>query len=865
MRKLNSLARKIFGTTGDRHNAAVRSMIAAINALESQLQAASDDDLQQIAKNLKLRAQGGEPLDRLLPEAFATCRETASRTIGLRAFDVQLLGGIFLHQGNVVEMQTGEGKTLVATFPAYLNSLAGNSVHVVTVNDYLAKRDAEWMGRVYAKLGLSVGVIYHGQSESAKRSAYTADITYATFNELGFDYLRDNLKSSLVDLVQRDLVFAIIDEVDSVLIDEARTPLVISGSRQDHSGTHQKVDAIINRLQPRHYIRDPDSFGVSFTESGDQFLESELRSSGLLREDQTLYDHGNVALVHTVLQALRAHQMYVKDQHYIVSDDQVQLIDQNTGRVMKGRRLSDGLHQAIEAKEKVSVSADSVTIASVTVQNFFRLYRRLSGMTGTAATDADEFSETYKLGVRSLAPNKPLRRRDHPDRIFHTAEDKLSAIIDTIRKAHANGQPTLVGTTSVAKSEQISQLLSDIGIDHDLLNAREHEREALIVSNAGRPGRVTVATNMAGRGTDIQFGGSLDAKIARAIDEQPSEDPDAIRVQIEKEHTIERERVLATGGLLVLSVDRNESRRIDNQLRGRAGRQGDPGESCFYISLEDELLEKYEPKGLKRFRSKFEGKSVEIPATQVTTKLIEGAQIKAEERNLEIRKQLLKYDDVLNDQRKIIFGLRSDLLKGEDVATMVNDMRNQAIDGLVEQFLMDESTIGDFEGLLVACRQQLNLELPAGELADGKIVETNIVKTKLKELAADLSEKKWQSFGSEAMWSTQKLLLLQTIDNSWREHLFQLEYLRSVVGYRSAGKRNPLFEYRTEAFNLFEKMIQAVQSQVTTSLANLQPLIIDRQIDLMTELFNQKKSIPVPKAESDANQPSHFESDNSTN
>jgi preprotein translocase subunit SecA len=803
------------------------------------MRASSDEDLKNFTGHLKLRAKAGELSDSLLPEAFAACREASYRTVGLRAFDVQLMGAIFIHQGNIVEMQTGEGKTLVATFPAYLNSIVSGNVHVITVNDYLARRDAEWMGKVYAKLGLTVGVIYHGQSEADKRAAYAADITYATFNELGFDYLRDNMKSSVTDLVQKDLKFAIIDEADSVLIDEARTPLVISGARLDRADLYKKLDEVVKRLHAHHFIHDPDTFSVSFTEAGNDFLDSELHTAGLLEKNDSLYDHTHGSMVHHLLQALRANQIYNKNQHYIVANDEVQLVDPNTGRAMPGRRLAEGLHQAIEAKEGVSIQPESLTLASITVQNYFRLYKGLAGMTGTAATDAGEFLETYGLGVEVVPSNAPLRRTDNPDRIFQTASHKLAAVIETVQTAHAKGQPVLVGTTSVGASEQVSALLVDVGIEHGLLNAREHEREAEIVANAGRLGQVTVATNMAGRGTDIQLAGDLNQRIKRANGVDTSSDMDSTRALAISEHALERNKIVAAGGLLVVGVDRNESRRIDNQLRGRAGRQGDPGETSFFISLADELLAKYQPKELDKLRSRLKNKN--LPWLSSAVKIVQDAQARSEERNFEIRKQLLKYDDVLDHQRKIIFGLRHRLLADEDVTEMMDDMRNQVVDTLVDDFFTDGSSVDDDRHFHDTCRKQLNLQWPDLDPLDPDLFDASVLKSKIKQAAGRALKEKWASFGSDALRNVQKILLLETIDRNWREHLAELEHLRSVVGYRVAGKRNPLFEYRTEAFAMFEKMIHSIQSQVTATFVHLQPMDNQRQRDLMSELIQLKK------------------------
>lgn len=587
---LGKIAKKVFGTPNDRKVKEVRPLVARINALEPEFKALSDEGLRAKTAEFQDRYAKGESLDDLLPEAFANCREGARRALGLRAFDVQLMAGIFLHQGNIAEMKTGEGKTLMATFPVYLNALAGRGVHVVTVNDYLAKRDADWMSKVYGTLGLTTGVVYPFQQDAEKRAAYKADITYATNNELGFDYLRDNMKSSIEEMVQRDHFFAVVDEVDSILIDEARTPLIISGPSQDRSELYKTIDVLIPEVQPEHFTLDEKQRTVVFTEEGNEFVEQRLHEMGVLPEDQSLYDPESTTIVHHVTQGLRAHKLFQRDTHYIVRDGEVMLIDEFTGRMMKGRRLSEGLHQAIEAKEDVQIQPENVTLASVTFQNYFRLYDKLSGMTGTAATEAEEFAEIYKLGVVEVPTNRPIQRIDEHDQVYRTAREKFDAIVKAIRVANEKGQPVLVGTTSIEKSELLSSLLKKEGIPHNVLNARHHEQEAMIVSEAGKLGAVTIATNMAGRGTDIQLGGNVEMKVIQALEIDPEANPDEVRARIEEEHAAEKQKVLEAGGLYVLATERHESRRIDNQLRGRSGRQGDPGRSSFFLSLEDDLM-----------------------------------------------------------------------------------------------------------------------------------------------------------------------------------------------------------------------------------------------------------------------------------
>ena len=682
-----NIAKKVFGTPNDRKIKATRPIVEKINALEPDFEKLSDDDIKAKTQELAERAKGGEALDALLPEAFANCREAAKRALGLRAFDVQLMGGIFLHQGNISEMKTGEGKTLVATFPAYLNALTGDGVHVVTVNDYLARRDAEWMSNVFGALGMTTGVVYPQQHEDEKRAAYACDVTYATNNELGFDYLRDNMKSELADMAQRRHNFAIVDEVDSILIDEARTPLIISGPSEDRSDLYVAIDKLIPDLQDDHFTVDEKAKNVTFTDEGNEFLEEHLHARGLLPEGQSLYDPESTTVVHHVNQGLRAHKLFTKDKDYIVRDGQVVLIDEFTGRMMAGRRLSDGLHQAIEAKEGCQIQPENVTLAQVTFQNYFRLYDKLGGMTGTAATEAEEFQEIYGLGVVEVPTNRGVARVDEDDAVYRTAREKFDAIVDTIKEAHEKGQPILVGTTSIEKSEFLSGLLDKAGVKHNVLNARQHEQEAQIVADAGKIGAVTIATNMAGRGTDIKLGGNVEFKVLEAIAAAPDGDHAAIRAEIENTHTADEEAVKQAGGLFVLATERHESRRIDNQLRGRSGRQGDPGRSSFFLSLEDDLMRIFGSDRLEKVLSSLGMKEGEAIVHPWVNKSLERAQAKVEGRNFDIRKQLLKFDDVMNDQRKVIFTQRREIMETSDLSEIVQDMRHEVIDDLVEQFM----------------------------------------------------------------------------------------------------------------------------------------------------------------------------------
>ncbi|SHM54411.1 protein translocase subunit secA [Paracoccus solventivorans] len=857
---IGNLAKSIFGTPNDRKVKSVRPLVARINALEPQFQAMSDEDLVAKTRELQARAQGsdgqaGESLDALLPEAFANCREGARRALGLRAFDTQLMGGIFLHQGNIAEMKTGEGKTLVATFPAYLNALAGKGVHVVTVNDYLAKRDAEWMGKVFAALGMRTGVVYPFQGDQEKRDAYRADVTYATNNELGFDYLRDNMKGSIEEMTQRGHFFAIVDEVDSILIDEARTPLIISGPSQDRSELYRTLDAFIPELTEDHYKVDEKTRNATFTEDGNEFLEKRLQQAGILPQGQTLYDPESTTIVHHANQALRAHKLFRRDQNYVVKDGEVVLIDEFTGRMMQGRRLSDGLHQAIEAKEGVDIQPENVTLASVTFQNYFRLYQKLSGMTGTAATEAEEFAEIYKLGVVEVPTNRPIQRVDEHDRVYRTATEKYAAVIEAIKEAHSRNQPLLVGTTSIEKSEMLSDMLRAEGIPHNVLNARQHEQEAYIVAEAGKPGAVTIATNMAGRGTDIQLGGNVEMKVMQALAANPDANPDELRARIEAEHAADKQAVLDAGGLFVLATERHESRRIDNQLRGRSGRQGDPGRSLFFLSLEDDLMRIFGSERLDKVLSTLGMKEGEAIVHPWVNKSLERAQGKVEGRNFDIRKQLLKFDDVMNDQRKVIFSQRREIMEAEDVGDITADMRLQVIEDLIDTYLPEKSYAEqwDTEGLRKAVVEQLNMELPIADWAAEDGVDRDSMLERIRTATDAYMAQKTEQFGPEQMAQIEKQVLLQQIDGKWREHLVTLEHLRSVVGFRGYAQRDPLAEYKTEAFQLFENLLDGLRGDVTQNLARIRPLTDAEREEMMRQYQAQLQ------AQQAAAQPSHEE------
>jgi preprotein translocase subunit SecA len=849
---IGTLAKTVFGTPNDRKIKATRPIVAKINALEPDMQALSDDGIKQRTEALKARVQGGENLDAVLPEAFALCREAAWRALGLRAFDVQLMGGIFLHQGNISEMKTGEGKTLVATFPAYLNALAGKGVHIVTVNDYLARRDADWMGKVYRALGLTVGVVVPQQNETDKRVAYQADITYATNNELGFDYLRDNMKGSIEEMMQRGHYFAIVDEVDSILVDEARTPLIISGPSQDRSEFYNTLNAFIPELTEAHFKLDEKQRNATFTEDGNEYLENRLHEAGVLPAEQTLYDPESTTIVHHVTQALRAHKLFQKDVNYIVRDNEVMLIDEFTGRMMPGRRLSDGLHQAIEAKEGVKVQPENVTLASVTFQNYFRLYEKLAGMTGTAATEAEEFMEIYKLGVVEVPTNKPVARKDEHDQVYKTAREKYEAIVKQIRKANEKGQPILVGTTSIEKSEMISLMLKKEGIPHNVLNARQHEQEAKIVAEAGRLGAVTIATNMAGRGTDIQLGGNVEMKVLEEIAANPEAHPDEVRARIEAEHAEEKAKVIEAGGLYVLATERHESRRIDNQLRGRSGRQGDPGRSSFFLSLEDDLMRIFGSERLEKVLSSLGMKEGEAIIHPWVNKSLERAQAKVEGRNFDIRKQLLKFDDVMNDQRKAIFGQRLEIMQADDIEDIAADMREQVIDDLVLEHMPPKSYPEQWKTaeLREALRAKLMLDMPIPEWAAEEGVDQNDLRERIVDRAAAYMSEKAEAFGLDTMRSIEKQILLHTIDGKWREHLVRLEHLRSVVGFRGYAQRDPLNEYKTEAFQLFGNLLDTLREDVTLKLAQIRPLTAEEQETMLRQIAGQRQPVAatVPEA-----------------
>ncbi len=829
--------KKLFGSSNDRKVKAMTAKVAGINSLEPAMSALSDDALRAKTDEFKARVAGGETLESVMNEAFAVVREASKRTLGQRHYDVQMVGGMVLHRGGIAEMRTGEGKTLVATLPVYLNALAGKGVHLITVNDYLASRDAEWMGRVYRFLGLSVGVIVNGLSQGERQRAYGSDITYGTNNEFGFDYLRDNLVYEAGEMVQRGHHFAIVDEVDSILIDEARTPLIISGPTEDRSDFYCTIDLLVKDLvnDPATFEHDEKQKQALLTEFGSETIEETLENAGHLADGSAgLYDPANISVVHHVNQALRANVLYQRDRDYIVRDGEVMLIDEFTGRMMHGRRLSEGLHQAIEAKEGADIQPENQTLASVTIQNYFRLYEKLSGMTGTAATEAQEFFDIYKMDVAEIPTNRPVMRRDDDDEVYRTAAEKNKSIIEQIEDCHRRGQPVLVGTVSIEKSEQLSELLkvhsweqegkSIVGLPHSVLNARYHEQEAFIVADAGVPGAVTIATNMAGRGTDIQLGGNLDMRLARWRAEQeglgiaPSPEAEAgQKTELEAEIGAARERALAAGGLFVLGTERHESRRIDNQLRGRTGRQGDPGRSKFFMSCEDDLLRIFAGDRLDAIMRTFGVEEGEAITHRWLNSAIATAQKRVEQRNYEIRKNLLKYDDVVNDQRKAVFEQRHEFMVSDDLSQIVTEMRNDTIDDLVSRHLPPKAYADqwDVDGLDERVRGLLGLELPLKAWAAEEGIANEEIAERLRTAADARAAEREVQISSHRTRHMEKNFLLQMVDMQWREHLMHLDHLRNVIGLRGYGQRDPLNEYKTEAFSLFETLIGDLRQNVT--------------------------------------------------
>ena len=818
MPSLNSVLNSVFGSSNDRKLKKFNSQVVAINQLEADFEKLTDKDLKNKTLEFKARISSGESLDNILVEAFAVVREAGKRTLGQRHFDVQLLGGLVLNQGNISEMKTGEGKTLVATLPVYLNALEEKGVHVVTVNDYLAKRDSEWMGQIYNFLGMTVETITSDLDEEEKRKSYQADITYGTNNEFGFDYLRDNMKYNMDQLVQRGHNFAIVDEVDSILVDEARTPLIISGQVEDKSQLYNKIDKIIPKISANHIDIDERSKNVTLTDEGNEFLDELLVKEKLMDIDSSIYDMENVSLVHHVNQALKAHKIFNKDTDYLVKDNQVIIIDEFTGRMMEGRRFSDGLHQALEAKEKVMIQPENRTMASITFQNYFRLYKKLSGMTGTASTESEEFLDIYNLDVISIPPNIKITRKDHDDEIYRTAEEKYNAIIESIIESNKKGQPVLVGTTSIERSEYLSKLLKNKKIDHSVLNAKYHQQEAEIIAQAGSYGKVTIATNMAGRGTDIQLGGADNPEDGKT-------------------------KTINAGGLYVIGTERHESRRIDNQLRGRSGRQGDAGESKFYLSLEDDLMRIFGSDRLDLILKKLgleEGESIVHPWINTA---LERAQKKVESRNFEIRKTLLKFDNVMNDQRKVIFEQRLDLLKEENVNETIHEMRLEVVSEILNKAIPENSFIDDWDSELIEkeVKRIFNLKAPIKNWLKDTEIDSEQLEAKLNEYFDEEYLKKRKGFGDQISDSIEKSILMQIIDQNWTDHLGQLEDLRQIVGIRGYGQRDPLNEYKSESFLLFENLLNKFREDVTRTLFHIR-MVSDEAIEKLNENNNQIKT-----------------------
>jgi len=847
---IGAIARKLFGSSNERRIKSYLPRVAEINAVEKELESLSDEALRARTEMFKQQVAAGTSLDDILVPAFATCREAAKRTLGQRHFDVQLIGGMILHEGRIAEMKTGEGKTLVATLAVYLNALAGRGVHVVTVNDYLARRDAEWMGQIYNFLGLKVGVIVHGLDDEQRKQAYDADVTYGTNNELGFDYLRDNMKYRLEDMVQRGHIFAIVDEVDSILIDEARTPLIISGPLDDRSDFYNTIDAYIPKLDKADYELDEKQRTVTLTEAGMEKMEQMLRSADLLKGDH-LYDVENVSTVHHVNQALRAHKLFHRDKDYIVRNGEVIIIDEFTGRMMPGRRYSEGLHQALEAKEHQPIQPENTTLASITFQNYFRMYEKLAGMTGTALTEADEFLDIYNLEVLEVPTNMPMIRLDDDDEVYRTAAEKYRAILTLINDCKERGQPVLVGTTSIEKSEQLAEMLRKQGWEqHDfsdanafsalysgddgaskakvfaILNARYHEQEAYIIGQAGVPGAITIATNMAGRGTDIQLGGNADMRIRHELADVDAsgreQDPRAAEIRAQVARL--KEKALGAGGLYVLGTERHESRRIDNQLRGRSGRQGDPGHSKFFLSLEDDLMRIFGTDKLDTMLKRLGLKEDEAIVHPWINKALEKAQQKVEARNFDIRKNLLKFDNVMNDQRKVIFEQRIEWMRDEAVNEVLADMRQAAVEELVAKHVPENAypEQWDTPGLQEEIKRVLNLDLPVTDWAKEEGIADEELQSRIERRADEHMAAKVAQWGADVMRYVEKSILLQTLDHLWREHLLMLEHLRQVIGLRGYGQRDPLNEYKAEAFNLFESMSTGLREAVTAQLMRVE-------------------------------------------
>jgi preprotein translocase subunit SecA len=820
---ISALAKQFFGSANERKIKPYWAMVTRINALEPRFKAMSDEELKAMTQAFRERLAADETLEDLMPEAFAVVREAAQRTLGQRHFDVQLVGGMVLHDGHISEMKTGEGKTLVATLATYLNALAGNGVHVVTVNDYLAQRDSEWMGQIYRFLGLTVGCIVHGLVDEERREAYAADVTYGTNNEFGFDYLRDNMKYALNTMTQRGHAYAIVDEVDSILVDEARTPLIISGPTEDLTQMYRAVDTLMVHLKREDYDLDEKQRQVTLTESGAEHMVQLLRAAGLL-EHGDLYDTENISVLHHVNQALKAHFLFQRDKDYIVKNDQVIIIDEFTGRMMEGRRYSEGLHQALEAKEQVTVQPENVTLASITFQNYFRLYEKLAGMTGTAMTEAAEFMDIYKLDVLEVPTNVAVARADYDDEVYRSADEKNDAIIKLIEVCREKGQPVLVGTTSIEKSEHLSELLKKRRVPHHVLNARYHEQEAFIVAQAGVPGAVTIATNMAGRGTDIQLGGNADMRIRHELATVTDPAERQVRIQaIRDEVAAYKEKALAAGGLYVIGTERHESRRIDNQLRGRSGRQGDPGASKFFLSLQDDLMRIFGSERMDAILTRLGLEPGEAITHPWVNKALEKAQQKVEARNFEIRKNILKYDDVLNDQRKVIFEQRKEIMSSDDVSDQVADFREDVVEALVARHIPEKAYAEQWDaaGLHDEVAKIFALDLPVLDWTKEEGIADEEVRERIQKAVDARAAERAANFGVDITRYVEKAILLQTLDTNWREHIVNLDHLRQYVGLRGYGQRDPLNEYKGEAFELFEALLAKLRSDVIEQLMHV--------------------------------------------
>ena len=815
---LGSIAKSFFGSPNDREVKKLQTLVQQINDREAHYEAFSDDELRGETARFQEAVANGTSLDDILVDAFAVVREGAKRTLGQRHFDVQMMGGIILHQGKISEMKTGEGKTLVGTLAVYLNALTGKGVHVVTVNDYLATRDSGWMGQIYQFLGLSVGVI-KGISDEDRRAAYQCDITYGTNNEFGFDYLRDNLKFELKSMVQRGHHYAIVDEVDSILIDEARTPLVISGPTETAAEQYVAVNKLIPSLRDEDFEKDEKARSVTLTETGVEHIEELAGAAGML-VNGSLYDSQNISLLHHITQALRAHKLFARDTHYMVRDGQVMLIDEFTGRAMDGRRFSDGLHQALEAKELLEIQAENQTLASVTYQNYFRLYEKLAGMTGTALTEAGEFSEIYKLEVVAIPTNKGVARIDHDDEVYRTSQERDDAVVELIESCRTNGQPVLVGTVTIEKSEALSASLKKRKIPHQVLNARFHEAEAEIIAQAGVPGAVTIATNMAGRGTDIQLGGNLEMRLAAEGDKLTDKKRDAITEEV----ATLKAQALEAGGLYVMGTERHESRRIDNQLRGRTGRQGDPGASKFFLSLQDDLMRIFGSEKLDGMLQKLGLDEGEAITHNWINKAVEKAQSKVEAHNFEIRKQLLRFDDVMNDQRQVIFAQRRDIMEAAEVRDTVTDMRHDVIESIIDEAIPQGSFVEqwDADKFRADCAQFLGLDIPASEWFNEDGIAEIELSDRLRETSDKYMAEKAVRFSPDVMRLAEKSLLLQVLDQQWKEHLLGLDQLRQGIGLRAYAQKDPLNEYKKEAFGMFEDMLERLRRTVTLALSHVE-------------------------------------------